>query len=272
MFSDAAGEFAVPVAVLMAVSYVETAWIDHGAVPSFANGCGLMHLQENDDNTSLALAAQQLGVPTAALKLNTRENIRGGAAYLRHLYRATYPDDSALSRAADLGRWYQPVARYLQSDVASVRRNYADAVFNTIGRGRVVSVAGGTLSMGPARVLAIDRGPLENIRPSHDNGDWCATRATEGGVWSELGSTSRAIHLVSPGLLIGLLVDDAVLHHEADASHDGDVLGRIVGYRDDVGMLAGFNRPKRILNAKERRGFKRGSADGDQRRHAAFDH
>lgn len=44
-------EFAVPVDVILAVSYSETLWVDYGSAPSYANGFGFMHLQETHSIT-----------------------------------------------------------------------------------------------------------------------------------------------------------------------------------------------------------------------------
>ncbi len=163
LFAAAAAEFRVPVEVIMAVAYVETRWVDHGSIPSFANGFGLMHLQSNEENRSLDDAARLIGLSPADLRSTTRENVRGGAAYLANLYRSAYTDDQALSRSANVARWYRPVATYLQSNAASVQRNYADAVFNTIQRGRSKSTPRGTLSLPGSPTIVPERGDLEVV-------------------------------------------------------------------------------------------------------------
>lgn len=94
-FSQASGEFQVPLPILLAVSYAETRWDDHGSQPSAANGYGLMHLQSNPYNDGLTLAAAMLGKREADLVNSRLDNLRGGAALLRLHYVAFFPRPGA---------------------------------------------------------------------------------------------------------------------------------------------------------------------------------
>lgn len=122
-FLTAAQEFSVPVAVLMGLSYVETGWRHHEGTPSFANGYGIMHLQDNPRNDGLRVAAQLVGLPVELVQTDRDQNIRAGAALLAHGYREAYPDDAAMRLAPDSSRWYPAVAAYLRTDKAAAMRN-----------------------------------------------------------------------------------------------------------------------------------------------------
>lgn len=54
-FAAASAEFSVPIEVLLAVSYVETLWVDHGGTPSFANGFGLNDTERSSTTAGRAV-------------------------------------------------------------------------------------------------------------------------------------------------------------------------------------------------------------------------
>lgn len=163
----ASREFGVPAPLLLALSYAETRWVDHGAAPSFLLGYGPMHLQDSPENDGLRAAAALLGQPPDALKGEVIQNVRGAAALLREAYFAAYPDDRGMTLAHELGRWYLPVAGYLRSDQPGAIRNHADAVFARLERGAVERRAGFTIALQPSAGVRPDRGVYESV-PS----DW----------------------------------------------------------------------------------------------------
>ncbi len=161
--AGAAREFGVPVAVILAVSWSETGWVDHGASPSYANGFGVMHLQDNIYNRGLLEAATLLGMPVNTIKADLVENVRAGAALLRRAYLRTYADDQQLGRASNLNRWYLPVAKYLHSDQPTAMRNYADSVFEALARGAQRRFPAGVIRLTATPGLLPLRGDLEYI-------------------------------------------------------------------------------------------------------------
>ncbi len=68
------------------------------------------------------------------------------------------------------------------------------------------------------------------------------------------------------------LVDDARLHHEAHALHQGNVGDRVARHRDDVGELALLHRAEIAVVMQELRGVDRRRLDREHRRHAGLDH
>ncbi|MDN5852096.1 MAG: N-acetylmuramoyl-L-alanine amidase [Actinomycetia bacterium] len=114
--SEASG---VPQDLLLAVSYLESRWNDHGASPSVSGGYGPMHLVDSgvagwdargDDSRgtsvsdgSLQVAAELTGLSERQLRSEPAANICGGAAVL-----ASY----APKQSATLSSWSDSVARY----------------------------------------------------------------------------------------------------------------------------------------------------------------
>lgn len=89
-FEAAAGEYGVPVEVLLAVGYVNTRW---EMVPAEVNAYdpgesegrgtyGIMALVQNPTTDTLGKAASLSGIPESRLKEDRASNIRGGAALL----------------------------------------------------------------------------------------------------------------------------------------------------------------------------------------------
>ncbi|SEK70405.1 N-acetylmuramoyl-L-alanine amidase [Streptacidiphilus jiangxiensis] len=197
-FAAAAGEFHVPLDVLMAVSYQETRWDSHHGQPSATGNFNVMGLTKvdagdvtqptasgiaaeaaaaaGDDyrirhikhphrvtardqavvptvNTNdpalhtLDAAASLIHQPTAALKTDTDQSIRGGAALL-----AQYEKSLTGGLPTDPGQWFPAVARYSQSPDAKGAQLFASRVFGTIRTGMSRLTADGqqvTLSAAP---------------------------------------------------------------------------------------------------------------------------
>ncbi|MEZ0064310.1 N-acetyl-anhydromuramyl-L-alanine amidase AmpD [Streptacidiphilus sp. MAP12-20] len=87
------------------------------------------------DTSSAALhtldsAARLIGRPAAALKSDTRQSIRGGAALL-----ASYERKQHGSLPADPGQWYQAVAAFAHAGDAATAKEYADRVYQVMRKG-----------------------------------------------------------------------------------------------------------------------------------------
>ena len=131
-FSDAAAEFDVPRALLVAVGYAETHLDGHDGEPSQDNGFGVMHLVSNPERDTLGQAAELTDASKAELREDDAANIRGGAAVLRAL-----ADRTGL-RQADRDRvaaWYPAVAAYGGAESAHLKRLYADAAYEILHTG-----------------------------------------------------------------------------------------------------------------------------------------
>jgi N-acetylmuramoyl-L-alanine amidase-like protein/transglycosylase-like protein with SLT domain len=161
-FQDAAKEFDVPQALLIAIAYTETHFDSHNGKPSQDNGYGLMHLVDNPLTQTLEAAAKLTGVSVEALKTDTTENIRGGAALLR-----AYADEQGLDEKSrqNLAIWYEIVARYSNASELAVARLYADGVFTLLNSGfSGVSPQGEEITV-TAQEVAPSRGNYEQVIP-----------------------------------------------------------------------------------------------------------
>lgn len=158
LFASAAHEFSVPAELLLAVSYNQSRWTPHGALPSNDNGFGIMNLrtktvQAKEDGRghmrpsapketvieathySLDDAARLLGASTEEVKMNERQNVRGGAAALAE-YARKY-NGGVLP--ATLGDWYAAVAAYGGSTKADRAAAFADDVYATLETGATLT-------------------------------------------------------------------------------------------------------------------------------------
>ena len=172
-FGDAAREYDVPRDLLVAVGYGETRLDDHDGLPSQARGYGVMHLVSNPTHQTLALAAEETGLPADELRQDTAANIRGGAAVLR-----AYADELGLSAAErdDLDAWYEAVARYSGARDDAAARLYADAVYDLLERGIHASAdGGGTVTVAP-RPVDPDRGRYASVDLGVFSEDYPAAR------------------------------------------------------------------------------------------------
>ncbi|HEX4701621.1 MAG TPA: peptidoglycan recognition family protein, partial [Pseudonocardiaceae bacterium] len=163
-FTAAATEFDVPVDVLLAVSYGETAWEAHGGRPSTTGAYGPMALVDLPAGTAtakgdqdqpalhtLTTAATLVGADPATLKSSDQANIRGGAALL-----ASYADG-----ASTLNGWYDAVARY------GGGRDFADTVFATIRSGAARHTDDGqnlTLTASPNATPTVPPAPTSTVQ------------------------------------------------------------------------------------------------------------
>ena len=150
LFAHAAGEFAVPAALLKAIGFVETGWQmveGHPEFPGQAAAFGIMALK----GEQVTDGARLLGLPTAEVRHEPSANIRAAAALLR-----TYADELAV-RGTELEAWAPAVARYSGIALPEGRARYVhDDVYATlregaVGRGRDGGV---TASLTPVNVEA----------------------------------------------------------------------------------------------------------------------
>ncbi|MFF7384945.1 N-acetylmuramoyl-L-alanine amidase [Streptomyces griseoluteus] len=182
-FAAAAAENHVPVQVLLAVSYQESAWDDHAGRVSSGGGYGPMHLTDvtpamlasgpagavgragladlakDPALHTLRAAAELTGLSTATLREDPAANIAGGAALL-----ASYQKPVRGTLPADPGQWYGAVARYSGAGEKRTATAFADRVFATLRAG-----AARTTSDGQRVSLPADAG----VRPV--KGQWAGT-------------------------------------------------------------------------------------------------
>ncbi|WP_084703792.1 N-acetylmuramoyl-L-alanine amidase [Phaeacidiphilus oryzae] len=153
-FADAASEFHVPEAVLMAVAYQESAWEAHPGQYNTSGGYGPMNLTDVTSRMldggevgaagrhdlspllsspslhTLTTAARLTGASADQLRQDTAQNIRGGAALL-----ASYEKRLTGSTPSDPAAWYGAVARYSQASDRKSAGLFADRVFSTLKSG-----------------------------------------------------------------------------------------------------------------------------------------
>ncbi|MFJ9346869.1 N-acetylmuramoyl-L-alanine amidase [Streptomyces sp. NPDC101237] len=183
-FAAAADAYHVPLQVLLAVAYQESAWDAHAGQHSTDGGYGPMHLTDvtpammaggaagaagRQDLKRMAAApalhtlraaAELTGLPAERLRTDPAANIRGGAALL-----ASYQKDVTGSVAAGPGNWYGAVARYSQAADRQGAAAFAGRVFATIRKGvgrttadgqRVRLAADGDVVPATAQLKALD--------------------------------------------------------------------------------------------------------------------
>jgi N-acetylmuramoyl-L-alanine amidase-like protein/transglycosylase-like protein with SLT domain len=160
-FQDAATEFDIPQALLIAIAYAETHLYEHDG-PSSDNGYGLMHLVDNTNANTLELAAKLTDIPLEDLKTDTAKNIRGGAAVLR-----AYANEHGLTDddRRNLAAWYGVVARYSNATDQAVARLYADEVNRQLNSGFSGTSRQGEVVTVPAMEVKLQRGYYETVVP-----------------------------------------------------------------------------------------------------------
>ena len=141
-FEAAAGEYEVPVELLMAMGYVNTLWempppdpFKEGDIHALG-AYGIMQLMQNPWSDTLSRAASLTGLPEEQLKTNRAANIRGGAAVLAEIQGEQRPDE--------LNAWQEAVAEYAELDL------YAVEVYETLQEGASLTISTGeTLDLAP---------------------------------------------------------------------------------------------------------------------------
>jgi len=175
-FTDASQRYGVPERVLLAISYAQTRWDDHGASPSTSGGYGPMHLTdvrlprtaETADGTrtfdakapqlhTLTTAADLTGRSPADLRLDPAANIAGGAALLADKQRSMGLATGAGTDAAD---WYGAVAAYSGANDTATAATFAEDVYGILAKGAARTTNAGQRLVLPAATVAPDRGQL----------------------------------------------------------------------------------------------------------------
>ena len=157
----------MPRSLLLAVSYNESRWEQHGGRPSTSGGYGVMHLTDvpaadargtSPSLRTLTARGAALGRAAGAAELDPRQNIRGGAALLARYARATtgrLPADPA-----DL---YGAVAAYSGSRLATAARAFAGDVYATIRRGAARTTSDGQVVRLSARAVRPNRATARRL-------------------------------------------------------------------------------------------------------------
>jgi len=142
-FRSAAGEYGVPVELLLAMGYTNTFWeMPPPAATDYEPGnihgqgtYGIMQLHQNPSRDTLGRAAGLTPFSERELKNDRAANVRGGAAVLADMAGASKPDN--------LDGWQETVAEYGGIGL------YAQEVFQTLRDG-----ASATISTGERLTLA----------------------------------------------------------------------------------------------------------------------
>jgi hypothetical protein len=147
-FARAAGEFAVPVALLKAWGYAETRWEmieGQEELPGLEPAWGLFGLRGD----SLARAAELAGVEVAAVKSEVGAHLRAGAALL-----AALAAEEGVGADDDLGAWASAVALASGIGDREAQAEYVhDQVYAVINQGIVMESEAGLIgSIAPEAV------------------------------------------------------------------------------------------------------------------------
>ncbi|MCS0603786.1 N-acetylmuramoyl-L-alanine amidase [Streptomyces sp. LP11] len=168
-FATAAADYHVPASVLLAVSYLQSRWDQHGGAPSVSGGYGPMHLTDartalagaehlaegaedaRGDSARAALhpavrtpaesavparlrtlpkAAGLTGLAAGRLRTDPAANVAGGAALLAAAQR-----ELGEPLNADPADWYGAVARFSGADDSATAAAYADDVYDVLRTG-----------------------------------------------------------------------------------------------------------------------------------------
>jgi len=161
IYEQASKEFQVPQDILMAVSYYQSRWEDHGSEMSVDGGFGPMNLRtavpvrdgRGDPSRAVApgklvapktdmtldKAARLLDAPAASLKKDVALNIRGGAALLadkaKQLNSGKLPTDQE--------DWYAVAATYLGGENPQNIRLFTDQLQDLLKTGKAATTSKG---------------------------------------------------------------------------------------------------------------------------------
>ncbi|HSE09737.1 MAG TPA: N-acetylmuramoyl-L-alanine amidase [Nocardioidaceae bacterium] len=197
VFARAASVSGVPEEVLLGVAYMGSRWDDHGSSPSTSSGYGPMHLVQVDPDakaeehsqgkgegahddgqarraeatdspgvnpaaeglTSLADAADILGVADSRLKQDEVANICGGAALLASYQRKI----GAGEGTGRVGDWSAAVAKYSGAGDQATAKQFAEQVFTVIREGRTRTTNDGhRVTLAPTRAT-VDQEQVESL-------------------------------------------------------------------------------------------------------------
>ncbi len=164
IFRQAGAKYAVPPALLAAISYGQSRWTDHGAAPSRSLGYGPMNLIDGEAVAAqraaegreavrtidtLGEAAAAASVSPAALRSNAAENVRGAAALLAKVQRSLGGPVGVDSDPAD---WYEAVSAVSGFAAPAAQLQFADDVLADLRSGLSVTDDGTQFSVAPRQV------------------------------------------------------------------------------------------------------------------------
>jgi N-acetyl-anhydromuramyl-L-alanine amidase AmpD len=169
-FARAAQVSGVPEKVLLAVSYMESRWDDHGGAVSSSGGYGVMHLtqdaaakheaevarQKGDGSKAdgriegtLSRAADLTGFSTKQLRSDDVANLCGGAAVL-----ASYQRGTGSQRPA---AWSKAIGHYSGSADGAQQVQFARQVFRTLRNGEARTTNDGQrVALAPTPTASLD--------------------------------------------------------------------------------------------------------------------
>ena len=171
-FTNAAREFHVPERVLLAVSYAQSRWDDHGGMPSTNGAYGPMALvwrpagavsprglaAPGPGTQSLAKAAELTGAAPAELRNDPAENIRGGAALLAYWQKRLTGNTPAAE-----GTWYPAVARF-SGAANSEALTFANSVYRALRSGASRTTSDGQLMRLPKGAVTPDTSAAKRLK------------------------------------------------------------------------------------------------------------
>ncbi|MFJ5309367.1 N-acetylmuramoyl-L-alanine amidase [Streptomyces sp. NPDC088350] len=214
-FASASAEYHVPQTVLLAVSYLQSRWDQHGGAPSVTGGYGPMHLTDartalaatehlsegtedpRGDSARTALhpsaqlpaesqlparlrtltkAVELTGLPAADLRTDGAANVDGGAALL-----AAAQKDLGEPLSADPADWYGAIARFSGADDTATAAAYANDVYDVIRTGEERTTdAGQQVALAAQPDLAPDTAQLERtgLRTVSADGTECPKKVS----------------------------------------------------------------------------------------------
>jgi hypothetical protein len=142
-FREAAGEYGVPMELLMAMGWVNTRWempppeaneYERGDLHGWGS-YGIMALVQNPFSDTLGEASRLTGIPEEELKTDRAANIRGGAALLASSVGSERPSRFADFFGALAGRGRAPGKDYQAVSGVGGGELYAEQVFEALERG-----------------------------------------------------------------------------------------------------------------------------------------
>ncbi|MGA7733786.1 MAG: transglycosylase SLT domain-containing protein, partial [Chloroflexia bacterium] len=167
-FQVVARHWNVPLAVLMAVGWVESHWEQRNGDPALDGGYGIMHIVGGTSGT-MERAVKLTGLTPESIRYFEEANIEAGAALLRDISRKAQKVGQKAARLAD---WYEVVAAYSGAPDPLVRDGYAQEVFRVIREGVSVTLSTGeVVTLPPTPVYDIPA-PLPAPAREPDSDDY----------------------------------------------------------------------------------------------------
>jgi len=161
VFARAAARSGVPVAVLLALSYVQSSWDGRPGLRSVDGGYGLMDLVGVADRDTLGAAAKLLRASPALLARDDAANALGGALLLAATARALSPRRAL---PATPGGWARAIVLFTGMRTRLAATVMLRDVYATMARGAVVHGRRRTLALAPTPGAHADLDVLDSLR------------------------------------------------------------------------------------------------------------